>query len=195
MSESDSLRGTRDDSERREFFRVTDRVSLSVRTLDQDVDPVSRGAAVLATSFDDMTRDVTRQLEMSRNEHPTLTMYLDTLNTKLDRIANWLALRELELPAEPTHQVDISASGVGFITDKPYDLGSVVELRLLLFPDHTCLVLNATVSRSESLGDGRFDTGLLFDDIAEADRDRLAGHVARCQSLALRARASARNGG
>ena len=45
-------------------------------------------------------------------------MYLDTINTKLDRITNWLDLRELELPAEPTHEVEISASGIGIITDK-----------------------------------------------------------------------------
>lgn len=188
MSELDPVSNKRSDVERREFFRISDRVSLSVRTLDEEIDPVSRGAAILATSFDDMTRDVTRQLEMSRSEHPVLTMYLDTLNTKLDRIANWLALREMELPAEPTHAVDISACGIGFVTDRAYPIKSTVELRLLLFPDHMSLVINATVSRSDARADGQFDTGLSFADVAEADRDRLAGHVARCQSLALRAR-------
>ena len=166
MSELDSASNNRSDGERREFFRISDRVSLSVRALDEDIDPISRGAATLATSFDDMTRDVTRQLEMSRNEHPILTMYLDTLNIKLDRIANWLALRELELPAEPTHEVDISASGIGFVTDRSFPIDSVVQLRLLLFPDHMCLVLNATVSRSDALSNGQFDTGLIFDDVA-----------------------------
>lgn len=64
----------------------------------------------------------------------------------------------------------------------------MVELRLLLFPEHLSLVINTTVSRSDALGDGQFDTGPIFDNVAEADRDRLAEHVARCQSLAPRAR-------
>lgn len=101
-----------------QFFRIADSVSLSVRTLEEDINPIPCGTAILARPFDDMSRDVIRQLERSRDEHPILTMYLDTINTKLDRIANWLDLRELELPAEPTHEVEICASGIGFVTDK-----------------------------------------------------------------------------
>ena len=45
-------------------------------------------------------------------------MYVDTINTNLDRVANYVVLRKLELPTEPTHDVGISASGIGFITDR-----------------------------------------------------------------------------
>ena len=105
-------------------------------------------------------------------------------------LANWLAARELGLPTEPTHQVELSASGIALINDRQLDLDTTLEVRLLLFPERVCMRLNATVVRCDRMADSQFDLALDFEAPDEGLRDRLAAHVIRLHSQMIRARTS-----
>ena len=72
------------------------------------------------------------------------------------------------------------------------DVGAEVELRLLLFPERSCVRLSARVIRCNSRADGdAFYIALDFNEPDERERDRLAAHVMRRHSRILLGRNAA----
>ena len=186
--------------ERRRYFRIHDDVALSYRLLEGDsldravadfgrADDTQGGlASTLLESHAAMHRD----LEAIRRDSPNVANYLEQLNRKLDIIAHLLNARGAELPAHPTHAVNLSASGMSFDAQNHVEPGSVIELKLLVFPSHLCiLALGAVVSSSpvETPTDGfAFRLGVDFSYIREIDRELLIRHVVQKDSAARRQR-------
>jgi len=186
--------------ERRRYYRVEDEVALSYRVLEgAEVDaalerftPGFEDTMALAATFATTGGEMRRALDAVKRSAPEVATYLEGLNTKLDILGRMLAARESGLPSSPTHLVSLSASGISFDVTRPITPGSLLELKLLVFPSHICLLtLGAVVScrpLPETQADFRFRVGIDFAYIRDTDRETLIRHVVQKQSQLLRQR-------
>ena len=186
-----------DGDDRRRFFRIDDHVALRF----QVVRPDELDAAVarmqlglpdrigLASGFASSSHQMRHSLERFRRDMPELASYLESLNEKLDLMIQLLAVHENELPDQPTHRAQLSASGIAFATDNAPPVGAILELTLLLFPNFSCVRLYGTVVNRHPAppgSDGDTQVGVDFTHIRESDRELIIRHVVQRQSTLLR---------
>lgn len=183
--------------DRRRYFRIDDQVALRHRV----IAPAQLESAVarmqlglpdrigVASAFSSSSHQMRHTLERFRRDQPDLAGYLESLNEKLDLMIQLLAVTENDLPDQPTHRVQLSASGVSFSTDEPPKVDDILELTLLLFPAFTCVRLYGTVvtcTPADTGSDGDSQVGVDFTHIRESDRELIIRHVVQRQSTLLR---------
>jgi len=116
--------------------------------------------------------------------------YLEALNAKLDMLMQILATSDDDLGDGPTHDVNLSASGISFTAEEPAAVDTHIELKMLLFPSYTCILAFGTVVHCGPAEDGRpsgrYSIGVDFNHLREEDRDLIARHVTLRQSSMLR---------
>ena len=185
-------------AERRRFYRIEDDIALSFRVLEgTEVDAAMRrftgeteDTIALAATFSATSDEMRRGLEAVKRHMPEVASYLEGLNTKLDILARLLINQDIGLPSQPTHLVDLSAGGISFNAEMAVPAGSLLELKLGLFPSHVFITsLGAVVTCTPRPGaeDGQpFRLGVDFSYIREADRELLVKHVVQKQSRSLR---------
>ncbi|MEM7255063.1 MAG: PilZ domain-containing protein [Pseudomonadota bacterium] len=186
--------------ERRRYFRIDDDIALRYRVLEGNALDAAverfgsdrETESLLAGTLLKSQRRAERELEHIRRDNPHVANYLEQLNHKLDVIAHLLNAQTTEMPARPTHSVNLSASGMSFNTCEALEPGSVVELKLLVFPSHTCILALGAVVNCHSVDMPRdefiYRVGVDFSYIREIDREQLVRHVIQKQSANLRDR-------
>ena len=172
---------------RREAFRINDRVALAVRPLSETEYRHSRQQArtrqergrllisVIATG--ESMRGVLRHI---RDEDPMVASYLQSLEERLEAMARMLAREGSHVADEPTHDVNLSGTGIRFMHDGDLPRGTRLAVEIQLFPSRTCLNLLGTVVRSgrrRTGRGGRYDVAVDFNDIHDDDRELLIHHV------------------
>ena len=197
--ESETMDGDPND-DRRRYYRIEDEVALSYRVLEgreleRAMDRFGSGAddtIALAATFASTSVEMRRALDVVKRDFPELAHYLEGLNSKLDILARLIVVRESGLPDNPTHEVNLSASGMSFNVTEAIATGSVLELKLLVFPSHICiLTLGAVVNCVRQEGSHPqfpFRVGVDFSYIRDSDRELLIRHVVQKQSSELRRR-------
>ncbi|BAO44278.1 PilZ domain-containing protein [Thiolapillus brandeum] len=130
-------------------------------------------------AIDQRIRPVRSKLEQQSTE---LAAYLKALDEKLDLLADLTFQTKHELQDEPARQIDLSAGGTSFHVKKPLELGTLLELWLLLLPSNTGIVTYANVvycKRSESAEYDQYPykVGVEFRNMREEDKDLIICHV------------------
>ena len=174
---------------RRESYRINDRVGLYVQALSESDYVDARAAAtgrfemrrtlnsIIATG--DAQRGALRNI---RDSDPALAAYLQNIEDRLESLVRLLSLKSTAAPGTPSHDVNISGNGIRFRHEKRMPRGSKVRIELQLFPSRTCLSLLGTVVRCSELeqpaknGD-RHVIAVDFTDIHDDDRELLIRHV------------------
>ncbi len=174
---------------RRESFRMNDRVGLRVRSLSESQYRECRDTS--SNMFEKRrilngilaNRDAQRSaLRTIRDDDSTIAAYLQSIDERLEAMARLLSIEDNSAPDTPTHDVNISGTGMRFQHEEPLTRGGHLMLDLQLFPSRTCLSLLANVVRCTELPKpprrgGRFMVAADFVDIHEDDRELLIRHV------------------
>lgn len=190
----------RDDAERRSFFRVDDTVRLSLKRvpaaeLERRLDRLEHDLAgnfTVMSSLAAITAQMTVGLRRIENRDPDLAAYLRAIDQKIEIIGRAFLAQEPELAAEKALPVNLSAGGMCVGVDDCFDAGTHVEIRMLLFPSFTGLLIYGTVvecrtADAEAAADGyRHLVRIEFTHIREQDRELLIRHLLRRQSNQLR---------
>jgi c-di-GMP-binding flagellar brake protein YcgR len=182
-----------DASERRNYFRLEDRVYVEYRPSDQqerDQWLRERAAGVakgtdLGSQLDSVSRQIAPLLISVRNENPTVAQYLEGLNRKIDILANNLFFEQFRNPASKeeyttTSTVDISEGGVGFDAPMLIPLDSVVYCRVVIAGYRFGLETYGNVvycREMESDGNSQFRIGVEFPYLTEYDRKQLTRYI------------------
>ena len=172
---------------RRECFRINDRVGLAIDVLSE---PQYRQARGQAQAQRERLRVVNALLVESENQRPflrklqkrqpDLMAYLESVEERLQSLATVLRHEVSDAPPTPTHDVNISGTGIRFFHSRRLAKGTRVLLDLHLFPSGTCLRLPGTVawSKSEQIRGGeRIAVAVDYSDVPENDRELLIRHV------------------
>ncbi|MCB1759144.1 MAG: PilZ domain-containing protein [Gammaproteobacteria bacterium] len=186
--------------DRREFFRIDDTVAMRYQSvpaagLGKKLERYQKGLENEFTIMGNLaviSQEMSGVLRKIEHDTPDVARYLKALDRKVDLLGKAFLTWTSEMADQPASAVNLSASGMAFNTPDPVEIGTMLELKLLL-PHFTGLVLFAEVVACEQLPeqDGEspiYQTRVGFRHLREADRDVLIRHVLQRQSELLRRR-------
>lgn len=185
-------------NDRRRYFRIDDSISLSYQVIDpaELQERMARLESELESDFTVMSslasisQQMTGILHKIEAAQPDIASYLKALDRKVDVLGRAFLLQNSDIAEQPTNHVNLSASGVAFQTAESLEVGSQLELKLLLFPSFTGVLTFAEVVGCEPLSESdehfTHSVRVNFNHLREADRDVIIRHVIRKQGDLLR---------
>lgn len=188
--------------ERREYFRIEDEIALDYRLIREDeVDRlVERMRSHLvdrftaASSFAATSRQMAHAIHKVQGDSPELARCLQALDNKLNMIAQLFVSEEMNIDEQPTREVTLSAGGVAFCAQHEIGVGSLMELRMVLFPSLVGILTISRVVYCERIDDSntRFPWRIAveYEHLRETDRELLVRHIMAKETEQLRAQRS-----
>jgi c-di-GMP-binding flagellar brake protein YcgR len=185
--------------ERREYFRIEDEIALDYRMIsDEEADQlVERMRSRLvdrftaASSFAATTRQMAHVIHKVQTQSPELARCLQAIDQKLNMIAQLFVSEEMQLNEQPSREVNLSAGGVAFRAQHEIKVGSVLELRMVLFPSLVGILTISRVVHCERLNDSNaqfpWQVAVEYEHLREADRELLVRHIMSKETEQLRA--------
>lgn len=186
--------------ERRRHFRVEDEIVLFFNEVTQaDAENAQRlkyqvvNGFSLSSALNQLGEESRTRMKMLEKENPELIACLKILDQKINLIAQAVLISDLALPSQPAREVNLSATGLAFASERAIPPGTLLELKMILPPSLVAVVATGRVvhcetrvNRSES--DFRCNIGVDFIGLADPDRELLIRHVFKKQKAALRNR-------
>ncbi len=184
--------------ERREYFRIADEIALDYRLIKEgEADEliermqsrlVDRFTA--ASSFAATSRQMAHAIHKVQSDSPELARCLQALDQKLNMIAQLFVSEEMGLEEQPTRQVNLSAGGVAFRAQHELPVGSLLELRMVLFPSMVGVLTISRVIHCERAGDDSsqfpWQVAVEYEHLRETDRELLVRHIMSKETERLR---------
>jgi hypothetical protein len=173
--------------ERRDFFRIEDRIGLEVRKLAPDT-PLGEDLfdgdhlESLKAEFRRLDQDVKSQLASLAERDRLLTGLIKSLNGKLDTLARIMAFEQNPLQPEDWQDVTLSEGGLSFSSSTPaWQPGDRLAVRMTLPPElfQPQAIAQVLEVHPDSSGGARVHTE--FTRINDGDRQQIARHVMRWQ--------------
>ena len=177
--------------DRRDFFRIEDRIGLEYHSLPANGD--SAPDPFREDHLDGLKSELNRLDQEFRNQLPLLAerdrltaALLKSLNGKVDTLARIMAFEQNPLQPEHWRNVTLSEGGVSFLVPRgEFAVGAALALRLTLPPELYRPRARAEVvevSRSTAPDEAQLEEiHTTFTDISEGDRQQIAKHVMRWQ--------------
>lgn len=185
------------DNERRDYFRITDKVQLRYTCIDEN----SALANKVPPEFRaDIGYSLVRELELIDREHTPqlraiaelsrdLETYLKAINRKIELIASTLAADSDTLDHKEQQVVSLSEGGMAFRAHKAIADDSHLAMQLTLLPSHITLVLFGRVINCSPADGGdqgsedkkAYSVSVSFVHLREEDRQTLAKHIMQLQ--------------
>jgi hypothetical protein len=173
--------------ERRDYFRINDRIGLEVHRLatsSQD-DFSAFGDSPLTslqTEFRRLDQDIKTQLAGLNERDRALQSLLKVFNAKLDVLARIMAFEQNPLQPEDWHQATLSEGGVAFVSnDDSLQVGDQIAIRLTLPPELFQPRAVGEIVRVDSEDRDGTRIHTRFVRLEDSDRQQLARHIMRWQ--------------
>ncbi|HHH39817.1 MAG TPA: PilZ domain-containing protein [Sedimenticola sp.] len=192
------------EEERRQYFRVEDEVSLryqpvAAEELAAKLVRMERGAErefTVLSSLAAITSEMSGVLRKVDAEMPEVARYLKAMDRKIELLGRALLAQTSDIAEQHAKAVNLSASGMAFQAPEPLSVGAMLELKLLLYPTYTGILIYAEVVACERMeapdANGACRVRVNFTHLRESDRDLLIRHVLQRQSEMLRRQREAR---
>ena len=192
------------DRDRREFFRIDDAVRVSLRRVPRDEldqrlerqEQVADGSFTVMAGLAAISSRTALYLRRVEHELPDVAAYLKGIDQKLELLGRAVLAQDTGSLADQVNAVNLSAGGMSLDAAESFGPNTPVEIRLLLFPSYTGLLIYGEVVGSEPLPGAEQHDGLQyrvrveFTHIRDQDRDILIRHILRRQGDELRSRRS-----
>ncbi|MFT4818369.1 MAG: hypothetical protein ACJARK_000947 [Marinobacter psychrophilus] len=173
--------------ERRNYFRINDRIGLEVHKLPPSTqDDFSAFENTPFTSlqaeFKRLDQDIRTQLAGLSERDRALQSLLKAFNSKLDILARIMAFEQNPLQPEHWHQATLSEGGVAFFSnDESLQVGDHIAMRLTLPPElFQPRAIGEVVGVNTEDRDGTW-IHTRFVRLEDSDRQQLARHIMRWQ--------------
>jgi hypothetical protein len=174
--------------ERRRFFRIDDRLRLSVRRLPDDQGKAQSAGDLRSSDIMlEMDRRIAAIINAARVQAPAVAELAEMLNRKVNHVIDTLELRDelARRAAFREHEVVISACGLGLETRERFEPDERVVIELLFSPDDTELRILARVVRCTTQAEDRHLLFVDFVGINPGDQEFLIQYIVRRQSALL----------
>ena len=179
---------TQDTEERREYYRIEDRIALEIIP---DTQPPTASDDERQQLFDllgelhQLDFEAQHLLRQIAEGNRTLASYLKVQNKRIELIGQALT-QDLLKDIGPARTVVLSEGGVSFRHDTALGIGTLLTLKLVLLPQGLGLRLPARVTHCAADADGGFQLGTEFEALTDAQRQLLARHILQKQALQRR---------
>ncbi len=179
------------DAERREYYRIEDRVALQITPLTAEQiatqQPLHDDSALFSLLgelglMDYETQHLLRQID---DQNRNLGAFLRLLNKRVDLIAQAMA-QQVCGEFGDVQTVMLSEGGISFTHEHALASDSKLALRILLMPQALGVLLRARVVHCQLQKNGQYEIGAQFEALTDAQRQLLARHILQKQALARR---------
>jgi len=186
--------------ERRGFFRIEDSLRISYRPIAEEAfsERLVRWLGGEEKQFTAMSglssisQEMVGYLHRIEAKDPDIANYLRALDKKTDILGQAMLDQVSSFADQPLRSANLSGSGLSFECAEALEPGTLLELKLLLMPDFTGLMVLAEVigctPQEDQESDFDFTVRVKFTHIRESDRDILIQHVTHRQSESLKKR-------
>lgn len=174
-------------SERRDYFRINDRIGLEFRKLPP-------GHTDESNPFDDdhldglraelrkLDLDVRNQLTSLSEKDRLLTALIKALNAKVDTLARIMTFEQNPLQPQDWQEVTLSEGGISFnAPDSALEIGDRIAVRMTLPPELYNPQAEARVIEKLPGTSGSARVSAEFTNILDSARQQIARHVLRWQ--------------
>lgn len=176
------------DPERRQFYRIEDRIGLECRVLDGEPsgppETLFEGGETLPLE-EELRRhdaDIRHQIGLLSESDRILSQLARALNDKLDTVARIMTFQQNPLQDSEWVHVTLSEGGLSFIVpESPPEQGALMALRLTLMPELSQVAAYARVVTVDNTAEGT-RLHLQFHKLEDAERQQIARHVLRLQA-------------
>lgn len=186
-------------------MRISDRILLSCRRLDKEqyeaiVTNFKKGISLY--NQEDVGNFVLylgaqAALARIREKDEHLGEFLRHLDTKINRLLAIVSKEPSPLDKLQPQEVDISGTGMAFLSTEKIKAGDALEIQMVLLPDHTHIYTVARAVSSEKPANLPTQyacrVACQFNLIMDEDREVIIQHVFKRQKLALRNKRQKRN--
>jgi hypothetical protein len=178
---------TTDEAERREYYRIEDRIALEITPLSgagnappEESPLFSLLSELHLSEFE--SQHLLRQLgEANRG----LSGFLKAQNKRIDLLSQVLAHMLMGSLSQP-QPVVISEAGLDFQHPTRYAPGTHLDLKMAFPPQALGMMLRARVVHCDTLANGNFAIGVEFEGSTDAQRQLLARYVLQKQAMERR---------
>ena len=186
-----------DNEEKRRYFRVNDTINLLHKVIDEDdVDKLSHvtndvlGNCTLPVALEVLNEEARMLAPRLERRDPEFFDYLKILDTKINLIAKAMTVRDDEFSKHDKREVSLSGAGLAFTNPEPIEVGTLLELRMLLTSCLAVIVAFARVVQCKAIADNPSETGyeicVEYINMKDEDRELLVKHVVKKQLQQLR---------
>jgi c-di-GMP-binding flagellar brake protein YcgR len=190
--------------DRRRYFRIDDDVSLNFSVVPKEelaarleqLELEFSGNFTIMSSLAAINQRMAGVMHRIEADSPDVAEYLKALNHKVSVIGRALLDLDSDVSHRQAQSVNLSATGIAFHAREGPEMGSILELKLLLLPSYTGIL-----TYGELVGCGQVaeedpefphQMRVNFSHMREADRDVLIRHVIQRQTVELRKAREAR---
>lgn len=196
MTQSSTL--TKHRSNRRSYFRIDDSVLLTYRQVAEEelleslnnLEETLGESFILAATFANISRTTKPLNRQVRLEFPAIANYLKVLERKLDILARIMLSQQMGVEEEQTREINLSAGGLEFEASEPLQMGSMLEIKLIVFPSHIGILAGGKVLRCESSNTdpapAAYRIAVEFTHLRDSDQQLIIKHLLNKQSIQLR---------
>ncbi|WP_097461195.1 PilZ domain-containing protein [Mangrovitalea sediminis] len=175
---------------RRQFYRIEDRIGLEVRVLanaDQSLDAVFNDAHLgpLYQEVRRLDQDIRLQMSLLAEKERQISSLFKSLNLKLDTLARIMAFQQNPLQPSQWCDVTLSEGGLAFsaaLLEEDLQPGDGIALRLTLMPDLARPRMKARVLDLVQAPGETSRVHVEFVEMDDHDRQSIARHVLRWQA-------------
>jgi len=173
--------GGKSSEEKRSYFRVDDVISVVVNPVssykkkdDKFLESVTSSKAFSLMSPPESSGTHTEETDLIRTEHGKLYEMMGEIKTKLDFIINHFILDKEGLLSSDKALVNISASGIRFVTGHAVEVNDIMEVKFLLpsFPP-VAVFGYGEVKRVDALDDGKYEVAIEYLNMDESVRNEI----------------------
>lgn len=189
------------DDDRRGYFRIDDVVKLAyhripAEELTERLERLEEGFSsnfTLMSSFSSISQQMALQLHRIESNSPDVAACIKALDQKINILGQAFLAQEEELADQPAQAVNISAGGIALNSAEEIEVGAIVEIKLLLLPSLTGILIYGEVigcdkNEEPDSDDYPYQLRINFSHMRESDRDVLIRHILRRQGEWLRKR-------
>ncbi len=181
--------------ERRRYYRISDRITLKYQILEDEIFAEEKHHAetgyIRQSDLRNTSNCIDARLEALVHQlsktNPLVAEAVALINKKfslLELIAN---NEIIENAIDITQQsVNLSGSGIAFISDKPMLDDTPLKLEIVLLPETQYVSVLGRVVACRELEDGHFMVAVDFEGISEDEREHIIQHILKKQTLEIR---------
>lgn len=183
------------DSERREYFRIDDEIYLEYETIDDKefndapttLANLHNSSFTLSAEFATLNNSIHPLLNNIKQIHPDIGEYLEFINHKVDSLNQLLLEKETAFDEDKVITANLSASGISFESDKPFEIATPLKLEIVLLPEKVgILIYGRVVAIKEIKASDNRHISIHFDHIRPEDRELMIKHNLNKQMADLR---------
>ncbi|TLS68963.1 PilZ domain-containing protein [Mariprofundus erugo] len=176
----------------RQDFRIDDMIPVSDEKLTQRQFDLYKTKVGVRSRQNSMLQQMVGKDVFAGQDHlgmnPDVAVVLESLDAKLNYLIGVNMLNDASHSDMQERPVNLSVTGISFVSDESYEVGDFVKVNLMLpsFPP-SIMDLVGTIVRATKMKDGRTRIGTRFYYRCDDEEDTVAKYVYRRHREAIRA--------